>query len=62
MNEYESRLLSKYLQPPNLPTSNNYSHMRNLARQADGRGPYMPTKNYTTTSSYGAASMQKRLK
>ena len=41
--EYESRLLSKYLAPPPLPTTANYAHMRSQAREADGRGPFLPT-------------------
>ena len=58
--EYESRLLSKYLQPPQLPTTAKYAQLRNMAREGDGRGPFLPTyskKNYASPNSYGAGSM-----
>ena len=38
---YESRLLSKYLNPPSLPSTANYKHLRQAARLQDGRGPYL---------------------
>ena len=40
-DQYESKLLSKYLQPPSLPTSANYQQMRIMARTGDGRGPFL---------------------
>ena len=40
-DEYESRLLSKYLGRPQLPSTAGYNNMRLMARMSENRGPYL---------------------
>lgn len=33
------------MNPPSLPSTSNYQHLRVMARAGDGRGPYLPYRN-----------------
>jgi hypothetical protein len=52
-------LLSKYLNPPSLPSTANYNQIKVMARTGDGRGPFVNGKP-DVSPVYGQGSMKRR--
>jgi hypothetical protein len=60
-DQYESRLLSKYLNPPSLPNTANYQKIKLMARTGDGRGPFVaPAKPVAPSPVYGSMKRRKK--